>query len=144
MKKLTLKKYNPADIIEYNKKDLEYMLELVSKKVEAITNSSGIGDVTVTVSKDPDLSIPMWLCTDKDGCTKIIRCPEPPVRNVGLNIWNPGCGDYMEACIDSPFAAKFFGIFWKKAAEELRKMGLPKWEDPPVEIEVSKIKINYY
>lgn len=45
---------------------------------------------------------------------------------------------------DSPFSAKFFGIFWKKAAEELRKMGLPKWEDDPVEIEVSRIKINYY
>lgn len=127
---------NREELVTYNNLDVE----MVTKLLREISNR----DVTVTVPQNPDLSIPMWLCTDKDGSTKIIKCPEPPVRNVTANIWNPGCGDYVDAYIDSPFAAKFFGMFWKKAAEELRKMGLPKWEDPPIEIEVSKIKINYY
>lgn len=99
-------------------------------------------DITITIPQNPDLSTPMWLCTDKDGSSRIIKCSAKPLRDTAM--WYPGNGDYIEAYIDSPFSAKFFGIFWKKAAEELKKMGLPKWEDDPVEIEVSRIKINYY
>lgn len=121
--------------------------DMVTKVLREISNKAKAvdrGNITVTIPQNPDLSIPMWLVTDKDGSTRIIKCSEKPFRDTSVNMWSPGNGDYEQASIDSPFSAKFFGMFWKKAAEELRKMGLPKWEDDPVEIEVSRIKINYY
>lgn len=119
---------------------LEYVssgVEITRILVNHIENKLNTKDM-----RNPDLSTPMWLCTDKDGSSRIIKCSAKPLRDTAM--WYPGNGDYIEAYIDSPFSAKFFGIFWKKAAEELKKMGLPKWEDDPVEIEVSRIKINYY
>lgn len=121
--------------------------DMVTKVLREISNKAKAvdrGNITVTIPQNSDLSIPMWLVTDKDGSTKIIKCSEKPFRDTSVNMWAPGNGDYEQASIDSPFSAKFFGMFWKKAAEELRKMGLPKWEDDPIEIEVSRIKINYY
>lgn len=134
---------NGDDFIAYNTFDVA----MVTKVLREISNKAKVvngGDVTVTIPQNPDLSIPMWLVTDKDGSTRIIKCSEKPFRDTSVNMWAPGSGDYEQASIDSPFSAKFFGMFWKKAAEELRKIGLPKWEDNPVEIEISRIKINYY
>lgn len=132
-------KLNPRDYYEpmYTNDPMKALLELLQSK---ITDKDGT--INISIPKEPNLNIPMWLVTDKDGATRIIKCEHKPVKNG--EIWIPGDGDYMDSYIDSPFAAKFFGIFWQKAADELRKMGLPKWEDDPVEIEVSKIKINYY
>lgn len=134
---------NGEELVAYNSLDMEFVTKIlreVSDRAKAIEGR----DVTVTIPQNPDLSIPMWLVTDKDGSTRIIKCSEKPFRDTSVNMWAPGSGDYDQVYIDSPFSAKFFGMFWKKAAEELRKMGLPKWEDDPVEIEVSRIKINYY
>lgn len=128
------------DFERYNTVNIKLVtntLENLSNKVDTIRYTEG-----VVVPKHPDTSKPMWLVTDKDGSSQIIMCSDKPFRN--LDSWAPGNGDYLQAYVDSPFSAKFFGIFWKKAAEELRKIGLPKWEDDPVEIEVSRIKINYY
>lgn len=134
---------NGDDFITYNTLDMAMatkVLREISNQAKAIDG----GNVTVTIPQNPDFNIPMWLVTDKDGSTRIIKCSEKPFRDTSVNMWAPGSGDYDQAYIDSPFSAKFFGMFWKKVAEELRKMGLPKWEDDPVEIEVSRIKINYY
>ncbi len=139
---MTLKnEMNREEFMVYNNIDMKFVTEILTgirDEVKAIEENN----ITVTIPKNPDLSIPMWLCTDKNGTTRIIRCSDKPLRNIVS--WHPGNNDYIEASIDSPFSARFFGIFWKKAAEELKKMGLPKWEDDPVEIEVSRIKINYY
>lgn len=132
------------DLVVYNSLDVELVNSLLRQVESRLEKIESAGSVTVTVPQNPDLSIPMWLVTDKGGSTRIIRCSEKPFRDTSINMWAPGIGDYEQASIDSPFSAKFFGMFWKKAAEELRKMGLPKWEDDPVEIEISRIKINYY
>lgn len=134
---------NGDDFVTYNTLDMAMVTKVlreISNKAKAVDG----GNVTVTIPQNPDLNIPMWLVTDKDGSTRIIKCSEKPFRDTSVNMWAPGSGDHEQASIDSPFSAKFFGMFWRKAAEELRKMGLPKWEDDPVEIEVSRIKINYY
>lgn len=131
--------------ININNELLEYVssdVEITRILVNSIENKLKTKDMNITIPQNPDLSTPMWLCTDKDGSSRIIKCSAKPLRDTAM--WYPGNGDYIEAYIDSPFSAKFFGIFWKKAAEELKKIGLPKWEDDPVEIEVSRIKINYY
>ena len=140
---MTLNKTNSSELVAYNNMDIEFVTKILREVSNKAKEVEG-GDVTFTIPQNPDLSVPMWLCTDKDGNSRIIRCSDKPLRDTAINMWYPGNGDYVEAYIDSPFSAKFFGMFWKKAAEELRKMGLPKWEDDPIEIEVSKIKINYY
>lgn len=132
------------DLVVYNSLDVELVNSLLRQVESRLEKIESAGSVTVTVPQNPDLSIPMWLVTDKGGSTRIIRCSEKPFRETSVNMWAPGSSDYEQASIDSPFSAKFFGTFWKKATEELRKMGLPKWEDDPVEIEISRIKINYY
>lgn len=138
-----MKLINEDDFITYNAFDVE----MATKVLREISNKAKVidgGNITVTIPQNPDLNIPMWLVTDKNKSTRIIKCSEKPFRDTSINMWTPGSGNYEQAPIDSPFLAKFFGMFWKKAAEELRKMGLPKWEDDPIEIEVSRIKINYY
>lgn len=130
------------DLKEYVNLDAEFtakLLEGLNNRIEAIKEKETIN---VSIPKHQDTNKTMWLATDKNGATQIIMCSDKPVRKEGY--WAPGNGDYVQAYVDSPFSAKFFGMFWEKAAEELQKMGLPKWEDDPVEIEVSRIKINYY
>lgn len=123
----------------YNTFSIEQITEVLNALDEKIKKSS---ETTITIPNNLDTSKPMWLVTDKNGASQIIMCSDKPIRKE--DYWAPGNGDYVQAYVDSPFSAKFFGIFWEKAVEELRKIGLPKWEDDPVEIEVSRIKINYY
>lgn len=133
---------NKKDLGKYTSADVEItakFLESLDNRLKTIMEKETIN---VSIPKHPDTNKTMWLATDKDGATRIIMCSDKPVRKE--EYWAPGNGDYVQAYVDSPFLAKFFGIFWEKAAEELQKMGLPKWEDDPVEIEVSRIKINYY
>lgn len=129
--------------IAVNKEDLEKYANLdvkfTAKILDSLSNRIG---VVREEGKHLDTIKTMWLVTDKNGASQIIMCSKKPIRNI--EYWMPGNNDYVQAYVGSPFSAKFFGIFWEKAAEELQKMGLPKWEDDPVEIEVSRIKINYY
>lgn len=129
--------------IAVNKEDLEKYANLDVKFTTEILNSlsNRIGDMREE-GKHLDTNKIMWLVTDKNGASQIIMCSKKPIRSI--ECWMPGNNDYIQAYVGSPFSSKFFGIFWEKAAEELQKMGLPKWEDDPVEIEVSRIKINYY
>lgn len=113
---------NGDDFITYNTLDMAMttkVLREISNQAKAIDG----GNVTVTIPQNPDFNIPMWLVTDKDGSTRIIKCSEKPFRDTSVNMWAPGSGDYDQAYIDSPFSAKFFGMFWEKAAEELQKNG---------------------
>lgn len=104
---------------------------------------NGMAVIPVEFDINPDTSIPMWLVTDKDGTSKIIQCTLKPYR-MEDKYWTVGNLRHIEEPIDSPYAARLFGIFWKKAANELRKNGLPKWEDDAIEIELSRIKFNYF
>lgn len=133
---------NKKDLEKYTSADVEFtakLLESLDSRLKTIIERETIN---ISIPKRLDTNKTMWLATDKNGATQIIMCSDKPIRKEGY--WAPGNGNYVQAYVDSPFSAKFFGMFWEKAAEELRKMGLPKWEDDPVEIEVSRIKINYY
>lgn len=133
---------NKKDLEKYTSADVEFtakLLESLDSRLKTIIERETIN---ISIPKHLDINKTMWLATDKNGATQIIMCSDKPIRKEGY--WAPGNGDYVQAYVDSPFSAKFFGMFWEKAAEELQKMGLPKWEDDPVEIEVSRIKINYY
>lgn len=122
--------------------DASTIRDIISRLEATKTKYSPVR-VSVEFEGNPDISIPMWLVTDKDNTSKIIQSVLKPYR-MEDRYWTVGSLEHIEAPIDSPYAAKFFGIFWKKAADELRKMGLPKWEDDPVEIELSRIKFNYF
>lgn len=142
MNKISVNKEDLEKYAEYANLDVEFttkILDSLSNRIEAIRDE---GTINVSVPKHLDTSKTMWLVTDKNGASQIIMCSKKPIRNI--EYWMPGNNDYVQAYVGSPFSAKFFGIFWEKAAEELQKMGLPKWEDDPIEIEVSRIKINYY
>lgn len=140
MTKLGITEKDPEEYITLDAEFTEGLLKRINNRIEAIKEKETT--INVSIPKHPNTNKAMWLATDKNGATQIIMCSKKPIRNI--EYWMPGNGDYVQAYVGSPFSAKFFGMFWEKAAEELRKMGLPKWEDDPVEIEVSRIKINYY
>lgn len=118
---------NREDLEQYARLDAEFtakILDNLSNRVERETEA-----INVFVPKHLDTSKNMWLVTDRDGASQIIMCSEKPIRS--MEYWMPGNNDYVQAYVGSPFSAKFFGIFWEKAAEELQKMGLPKWGRRP-------------
>lgn len=97
----------------------------------------------IDIPKDRDTYGNLWLVTDKDGASKLIMCKEKPIK-VENKVWIGGNRLYLAAFVDHPYMCQFFGMFWKEASKEIRKLGLPKWEDDPIEIEVSKIRIIKY
>ena len=46
--------------------------------------------------------------------------------------------------VNSSFLSVFFGVLTPIVRRELSKYPTPKWEDSPVEIELSNVKIHYY
>lgn len=102
------------DLDKHTSVDVEFtekLLESLNNRLKTIIEKEAID---VSIPKHLDTNKPMWLATDKNGATQIIMCSDKPVRKE--EYWVPGNGDYVQAYIDSPFSAKFFGIFWGKSS----------------------------
>lgn len=119
----------------------EEIIDLVNNLAKL---SSASNSITYTNTSPINIEdMPMWLVTDKNGSSKILICANKPIR--GREEWySENRGEYEQAYLYSPLSSKIFGMFWRKASQELERMGLPKWEDDPIEVELSRIKFNYY
>ena len=110
---------NKKDLDKHTSVDVEFtekLLESLNNRLKTIIEKEAIN---VSIPKHLDTNKPMWLATDKNGATQIIMCSDKPVRKE--EYWAPGNDDYVQAYIDSPFSAKFFGIFWKKQLRNYKK-----------------------
>lgn len=87
----------------------------------------------------------LWYVADDNGpLILLLESNSKPVRNNEVRCWH-GSGGMERSCyVNSSFLSVFFGILAPIVRRELSKYPAPKWEDSPVEIELSNVKIHYY
>lgn len=86
----------------------------------------------------------LWYVCDSTGPAIIVSEPnEIPVRDRKYGIWRV-TGTYRCAYVRSVFFSNLFGLCASVIRKELNNYPTPKWEDDPIELEISKVKIYYY
>lgn len=86
----------------------------------------------------------IWYVTDYNGPLIIVAGIDAIlVKDESHKTWEV-VGNYASGYVSSPFLSDIFGLCAPLIREELSKYPVPKWEDKPVEIEISRVKILYY
>lgn len=87
----------------------------------------------------------LWYLADKYGPLIMIADPDTMLeRNSEHECWTTKHGRSRCHHVASPFLSEVFGIISSLVRKELQKYPTPKWEDEPIEIELSNVKISYY
>lgn len=87
----------------------------------------------------------LWYLADDHGPLIMLTDPNAILeRNLEHKCWTVENGRSRSNHIASPFLSDFFGVASNLVRKELQKYPIPKWEDEPVEIELSNVKISYY
>ena len=87
----------------------------------------------------------LWYVADDNGPLLLLLEPNSkPVRNNEVRCWHGNGGKERSCYVNSSFLSVFFGILTPIVRRELSKYPTPKWEDSPVQIELSNVKIRYY
>lgn len=86
----------------------------------------------------------LWYVGDHNGPAIIVSEPNKiPKRDDKYKIWRVD-GTFKCAYVETKFLSNLFGLCAPMIRKELKHYPTPKWEDAPIEIEISRIKVCYY